>query len=320
MLSAPELQQVREHLMAATAVSVITHSSPDGDAIGSLLGLVSSLRKEYPQKFITAVCHSDIPGPFRFLEGSESVRREPEKESDLVIFLDCAEPKLTGFFETHPQLFVKDSRSINIDHHETNTHYGTMNIVIKEASSTAEILFSLLEGLQLPIAVETATCLLTGIYTDTGSLMHSNTTAAVCRALASLMRKGAAQQLMVQQVLRSSKLSTLRLWGRVLEKITITEEAGAVSAVTEEDFQATGAEFSELTNAIDYLNAIPGMRFSLILSEREGKVKGSLRTLRDDVDVAAMAKKLQGGGHRKAAGFSVPGKLTSEVRWKIVPN
>ena len=119
-------------------------------------------------------------------------------------------------------------------------------------------------------------------------------------------------------VFRTAKLSTLRLWGRVLEHITLTKEGGAISAITQGDFRATGAEYSELTGAIDYVNAVPGMRFSLILSERDGIVKGSLRTLRDDVDVAKMASKFSGGGHRKAAGFSVPGTLQPEVRWKVV--
>ncbi|MEK7137656.1 MAG: DHHA1 domain-containing protein, partial [Patescibacteria group bacterium] len=116
-----------------------------------------------------------------------------------------------------------------------------------------------------------------------------------------------------------SKISTLRLWGRVLEKISITEEGAAVSAVTAGDFRATGANFSELTGAIDYVNSIPGMKFSLILSERGGKVKGSLRTLRDDIDVSSLAQKFSGGGHKKAAGFSINGKLAEETRWKVIP-
>jgi phosphoesterase RecJ-like protein len=123
---------------------------------------------------------------------------------------------------------------------------------------------------------------------------------------------------MVEKVFRTAKVSTLRLWGRVLEKISISDEGGAISAVTKGDFAATGADASALTGAIDYLNAVPGMRFSMILSERDGKVKGSLRTLRDDVDVAAMASKFDGGGHKKAAGFALPGKLKPEVRWKVV--
>jgi phosphoesterase RecJ-like protein len=133
-----------------------------------------------------------------------------------------------------------------------------------------------------------------------------------------LLRSGARRQSIVTAVFRTAQLSTLRLWGRVLEKVTLTEEGGAISAVTEGDFRATGADYSALTGAIDYVNAVPGMKFSLILSERDGKVKGSLRTLRDDVDVSRMAGKFSGGGHRKAAGFALPGKLKPEIRWKVV--
>ncbi len=103
----------------------------------------------------------------------------------------------------------------------------------------------------------------------------------------------------------------------MLENISLTDEGAAVSALTEGDFRASGADYSELTGAIDYVNAVPGMKFSLLLAERQGKVKGSLRTLRDDVDVSAMAAKFKGGGHRKAAGFALSGKLKPEVRWKV---
>jgi phosphoesterase RecJ-like protein len=140
----------------------------------------------------------------------------------------------------------------------------------------------------------------------------------VYRTVAELSRAGGRRQEVVTKVFRTAKLSTLKLWGRVLEKISVTEEGGAISAVTEGDFRATGADHSELTGAIDYVNAVPGMRFSLVLHERDGKVKGSIRTMREDVDVSAMAGKFQGGGHRKAAGFSLPGKLQPEVRWKVV--
>ena len=160
--------------------------------------------------------------------------------------------------------------------------------------------------------------MVTGVYTDTGGLLHSNTKPDVYRTVARLLRAGARRQMIVTSVFRTAKLSTLKLWGRVLEKIAVTEEGGAISAVTEGDFRATGADYAELTGAIDYVNAVPGMRFSLVLSERDGKVKGSLRTLRDDVDVSAMAGRFSGGGHKKAAGFALDGKLKPELRWKVV--
>jgi len=215
-------------------------------------------------------------------------------------------------------LFNGTHKSIVIDHHPTNSKFGNVNIIEAKAASTCEIVVALADQLGWEIDSDTATCLLTGVYTDTGGLLHSNTTATVYKTVARLLRSGARQQEIVQAVFRTAQLSTLKLWGRVLEKITLTEEGGAITAVTEGDFRASGAHYSQLTGAIDYVNAVPGMCFSMILSEREGKVKGSLRTLRDDIDVSAMAGKFSGGGHKKAAGFSLPGKLQPEVRWKVV--
>lgn len=267
-------------------------------------------------------CVDPIPETFRFLPASERVEGPPDIASlspaeDAFVFVDSAEPKLTEMHETHPQLFDGSFLGVVLDHHPTNTMFSRINIVDATAASTCEIVVQLADMLSWNVDADVGTCLLTGVYTDTGGLLHSNTSARVYRTVARLLRAGARRQAIVTAVFRTAKLSTLRLWGRVLEKISLTDEGGAISAVTEGDFRATGADQSELTGAIDYVNAVPGMRFSLILSERQGKVKGSLRTMRDDVDVAAMASRFSGGGHKKAAGFALPGKLKPELRWKV---
>lgn len=321
-LAVPELSLATELLVNADPILCICHRNPDGDAIGSVLGIGLLLEQHFPDKTITFHCRDAVPEMFHFLPGAFRVQGPPLRplvgRNPLVIFVDCAEPKLTEMHETHPELFDGGIKTIVIDHHHKNPHFGTANFVEPQSASTCEIIVEMAEHLHWAIGSDIATCLLTGVYTDTGGLLHSNTTSNVYRTVAKLLRAGARRQEVVAAVFRRAKLSTLRLWGRVLEKITITAEGGAISAVTEGDFRATGADYSELTGAIDYVNAIPGMRFSLILSEREGKVKGSLRTLRDDVDVSAMAGKFSGGGHKKAAGFALPGKLQPEVRWKVV--
>lgn len=303
----------------AKRILVICHRNPDGDAVGSLLGIGLLLEQQYPAVRVRFHCVDPAPETFHFLPGVQRMEGPPQTEpGDLLVFVDCAEPKLTQLHETHPQLFDGSIPSVMFDHHPGNPSFGTVNVLVPEASSTCEIIAQFADLLHWEIRPDIATCLLTGVYTDTGGLLHSNTTATVYRTVARLLRAGARQQLIVSAVFRTAKLSTLKLWGRVLEKISVTDEGGAISAVTEGDFRATGADYAELTGAIDYVNAVPGMRFSLVLSERAGTVKGSLRTLRDDVDVAAMAGKFQGGGHRRAAGFSLAGKLQPEVRWNVV--
>ena len=319
MISRDTVTACADTLKTARRILVFCHANPDGDAIGSLLGMGLLLEQHYPSVTVMLICKDATPETLQFLPGVQRIQHDVVlKEGDSAVFLDSAEPKLTGFHESHATLFTTSTPSINIDHHPTNTNFATMNIIDPDAASACEIVVAFADALDWELTPDIATCLLTGVYTDTGGLLHSNTSVRVYRAVARLLRSGARQQEIVHAVFRTAKLSTLKLWGRVLEKISLTEEGGAVSAVTKGDFAATGADASELTGAIDYVNAIPGMRFSMILSERDGKVKGSIRTLRDDVDVAKMASKFDGGGHKKAAGFALPGKLTSETLWKVV--
>ena len=319
MVTKKDAEQAKELFAAAKRIHCICHRNPDGDAIGALLGMGLLLEKAFPEKRISFCCHDQPPETFMFLPSVGRIKGEPTlMDGDVLLFVDSAEPKLTEMHESQPKLFDGSFPAVNIDHHPTNTKYGTVNIIDPDAASSCEIVVSIADFLEWEIDADVATCLLTGVYTDTGGLLHSNTTVQVYKTVARLLRAGARQQAIVTAAFRTAKMSTLKLWGRVLEKISITEEGGAISAVTEGDFRATGADYSELTGAIDYVNAVPGMRFSLILSERDGKVKGSLRTLREDVDVSEMAGKFSGGGHKKAAGFAVSGKLKPEVRWKVV--
>ncbi|PIR48685.1 hypothetical protein COU80_03200 [Candidatus Peregrinibacteria bacterium CG10_big_fil_rev_8_21_14_0_10_55_24] len=319
MLVKHDTDRVRDLLAGAQRIVCVCHRNPDGDAIGALLGMGLLVERALPSCSVVFHCLDPVPETFHFLPAAQRVQQTCGwRSGDLVLFLDSAEPKLTGLHETHPELFDGTYPSIVLDHHPTNTRFGTVNIIVDGAASTCEIVVQLADALSWPIDGNIATCLLTGVYTDTGGLLHSNTTTMVYRTVARLLRSGARQQEIVRAVFRTARVSTLKLWGRVLEKISLTPEGAAVSAVTEGDFRATGAGYSDLTGAIDYVNAVPGMRFSLILSQRGDVVKGSLRTLRDDVDVSAMAGRFKGGGHRKAAGFSLHGTLMPEVRWKVV--
>ncbi|MCF7844675.1 MAG: DHH family phosphoesterase [Kiritimatiellales bacterium] len=318
-ISKQEADSALTHMLQAKRVVCICHHNPDGDAIGALLGMGLLLEGALKNIQIVMHCLDPIPDTFKFLPDVNRVQYSCDfREGDLFIFLDSAEPKLTGMDIDNPELFNGTYKSISIDHHPTNSRYATVNMIDPEAASSCEIVVVLADLLGWEMTSDIATCLLTGVYTDTGGLLHSNTKAGVYRTVARLLRSGARQQEIIKAVFRTASLSTLKLWGRVLENISITDEGGAISAVTEGDFRASGAHHSQLTGAIDYVNAVPGMRFSLILSERGGVVKGSLRTLRDDVDVSEMAGKFSGGGHKKAAGFSLPGSLKPEVRWKVV--
>ncbi|MBT3834913.1 bifunctional oligoribonuclease/PAP phosphatase NrnA [Candidatus Peribacteria bacterium] len=326
MLNVNQTSQLLTQMENSKRIVCVCHDNPDGDAIGSMLGLSLILKENFKDKEIISACKDQAPASFKFIKSVESIKNIINPQSgDLFFFLDSAEPKLISFHEIHPYLFSPETTkekgisTIKADHHPSGSEFGQINFLDPEAASTCEIVVDMMDAVDFKINTDAATALLTGIYTDTGSMMHSNTSQRVYRTSARLLRAGADQKKIVENVYRTTKPSSLRLWGKVLEKISITPEGGAVSAVTMSDFRSTGSHFSELNGAIDYLNSIPGMKFSMILSERDGKVKGSLRTLREDVDVSAMAQKFSGGGHKKAAGFSLDGTLEEERRWKVVP-
>jgi phosphoesterase RecJ-like protein len=315
----------RQNVDRATAIfhnakrlCCMCHRNPDGDAIGSLTAIAALLERQYPNTPVELYCVDPSPPTFHFVSSALRIRSDLQpRDGDAFVIVDCAEPHLTEYHELLPQVFDGTYPTVCFDHHYSNSQFATVNFIYPDISSTCEVLVGFCDFLGWEIDADIATSLLLGVYTDTGGLLHSNTSARVYRTVARLLRSGGRQQSVVKNVFRTAKVSTLRLWGRVLEKISVTSEGAAVSALTEGDFRATGADYSELTGAIDYVNAVPGMKFSMVLAERQGKVKGSLRTLRDDVDVSTMAQKFHGGGHRKAAGFSLSGKLKPEVRWKV---
>ena len=312
-----ELQKIDTLIKKSSRILIIPHKSPDGDTIGSALAMYQVLMRM--GKSVEIICYDSAPPEFAFLPNIEKIRKgEPSLNYDSYLILDAGATHLTGFHESHPDLFNKTLDVINIDHHQSNDFYGKYNIVDSNAASTTMVLYEILTALGYSIDRFTATCLLTGIYTDTGSFMHSNTRSDVLRVGARLLAKGADLRSISKEVFNTTKISTMRLWGRVLKNINQTPEGITMSVVKEKDFTDTGADYSEMSGVVDYINSVPGSEYSVILTEKAGKVKGSLRTLKNEVNVAEIAANYGGGGHTKAAGFTITGRLKKEIRWKVV--
>jgi bifunctional oligoribonuclease and PAP phosphatase NrnA len=316
-LDKKELRAVLEAINKAETILLISHKAPDGDTLGSSLGLYHTLLQMGKKPMVACV---DRPGSvYAFMPGIETVQQGiAHIDFDLVFILDAGATHLTGANILYPELFDKSREVVNIDHHPTNDFYGRYNVVVPTAPSTTMIIYQMLMDLELPIDRNTATCLLTGIYTDTGSFMHSNTTAESLRMAARLLAKGANIRSISKDIFNTTKISTMCLWGRVLRSIYRTSDGVTMSVVTQKDFDECGATYDEMTGVVDYVNSVPNSVYSVILTEKQGAVKGSLRTLKDDVDVSAIASNYGGGGHTKAAGFTVKGRLEKEVRWKVV--
>jgi len=311
------VEQIKQKIIGAKRILLIAHKNPDGDTIGSALAMhwyLTGLAKE-----VDVGCYNAAAEALLFLPGIHQVIHTfNESDYDLVISFDSADPKLSGFDKTYPEIFSNKDRHINIDHHPSNLYYAGINLVQTDCASTTQVLFYLFEHFKAIITRDIATCLMTGLYTDTGSFMHQNTTSDTLRVGSALLAHGADISSISKHLFTTKPVNQLKLWGRILTRAKRTKDDVIVSAIMETDLKELGSNKDHLSGAIEFLKYVPGIRYAKILSEEEGgRVKGSLRTIRDDVDVSAIASSYGGGGHVKAAGFSIPGKLEKEVQWKV---
>lgn len=306
-------------LSTAKRVLIGTHEHPDGDALGSSLAVLHALEA----KGIEATVY--IPDPaadfFEFIPGYERLTTEkPDVASyDTVILLDY-----TQLPRTHiEQEVLNHDRVITVDHHYDNTRKTSINLVVPEASATAHILFSLFFALDVAITPDIATCLLTGIFTDTGSFMHDSVTPDILQISSYLMQKGARLSHIAHETYQKKDLSGLRIWGRALSRILVSQKTGAsVAIITKEDLEQCGATLDDLSGVVSMLNALPDTSFAMLLVEYEyGKVKGSLRSEpQKGVDVSKIAKHLGGGGHKLASGFEIAGHIVKQDGiWRVLP-
>ncbi len=241
----------------------------------------------------------------------------------VIVVLDCSDTSRIGpLYEQNADLFY-ELPVVNIDHHPGNDYFGKVNLVDFTATSTAEILVSLIEALgqgKSLLDEDTATCLLTGIMSDTASFQNSNTTPKSFTVAAQLVAAGAHQQEIVRSVFKTKPLSTLRLWGKVLANIQEEKDECFVwSAVSTADIAEAGASAEETSGVIDdLLKSATGADFALLLSEREGMVHGTLRAIDKSVDVSQIAALFDGGGHVAAAAFDMPNTTLADSQQQIL--
>lgn len=311
------VSEIKQKIIAAEKILLIAHKNPDGDTLGSALAMFHYLKGL--AKNVTIASYNKPAEVLRFLPGAGQLVHEiNDQEYDLIFSFDSADPKLSGFEKTHPEIFSRKDRHISIDHHVSNLMYAGINLLVTQCASTTQILYYLFKTFKAIFTRDISTCLLTGLYTDTGSFMHQNTTAETLRVASDLAKFGADVVKISKNIFQTKPVNQLRLWGRVLSNAKKTKDEVVVSAITQTDLQELGADKDHISGAIEFLKYIPGIKYAEILSEEEGKVKGSLRTIRDDIDVSHIASEFGGGGHVKAAGFTISGRLEKEVQWKVV--
>jgi phosphoesterase RecJ-like protein len=300
---ATALDEIVEELQQASKMLVTTHENPDGDALGSLLAFDEMMRA-LGKDSVMFMSASNFPLPHEYQHlPLEHVQNAPPEDMDerIAVFLDC------GNIDRMPVDFLhrEGQHIVNIDHHHDNTHFGTVNLVVGDASCTAEILWELAHALDVEITPTMAEALYIALITDTGRFMYENTGARAHVMAAELIEAGVDVAAVYRQLYQDLPFPRLQLLSRALAGVRRFDDGRlTVSHLSRSDFGETGAIESDSEGVVDHLRSVEHTKVAVLirdLLDREGR-KVSLRSTDGQVDVSVIARSLGGGGHRQAAG------------------
>jgi len=316
MESSQTIKKIYTLISESHNILLISHRNPDGDTLGSTLALTRWLKKI--EKTYTIYCQNKPADFLSFLPDLELIKtKEPNLENyDLIIACDCADQEQAG-------LNLKNTKTpvINIDHHLTNTNYGDYNLVLPQVASTTVILFQLFTQNTINLDRHIATCLLTGLIGDTGNFSNLSTSGDSLEIASRLVAKGARIRDINRYLIKNKSVRTLKLWSRIFLRLNKNEELSlAWTVITLKDKEECKVDDQATEGISNFFNELADANFTLVLEEIiGGYVKGSLRTTTNTIDVSKFAKIMGGGGHQRAAGFRLKGKL-EEVGggWSIV--
>ena len=314
MSSLPTTKQTADPSAVAAAIRehdrflVTTHENPDGDALGSLLASKLALDQLGKESVMYLGGEAPLPAEYGFMPLEGLVRRLPADAGERVLLaVDCANESRIG---PDPEVLVSAPVVVNVDHHHDNTRFGTINLVVPDASSTGEVLRDVFRELDVRLTPEIAEALYIALVTDTGRFQYRNTTSKALRLAAELVDAGADVHRVFEGVYESVQFAKLKLLARALERAQIFEGGRlVVSYLLRNDFHEVGAAEPYSEGIIDYLRAVEGADMAALIRQPPRDTgpthRVSLRASSDEIDVSAIARASgSGGGHRQAAGFS----------------
>jgi len=295
-------KSIKERLQAARNILIVTHVRPDGDAIGSLLGLGLALQTAGKQ--VQMLLPDGLPNSFKYLPGSNQIKHVQKATPDLSIVVDCSDLKRVG-----KALDKYGAPDIVVDHHVTNGAFGKLNLIESDSPATATVLLAHMPAWGLSITPDVAANLLTGLITDTLGFRTLNTTAQSLRQAADLVDLGANLSSLYSLGLVRRTLPAARYWGVGLSNLQFTD--GIVwTALTLEDRTASGYSGNDDADLINVVSSIAEGLVSIIFVEQtNGSVKISWRTQDPNLDISQVAMMFNGGGHKAAAGADIPGEM-----------
>src|SRR5579859_3009779 len=302
-----DMRATVDALRANDRFLVVSHENPDGDSLGSLLATALALRQLGKDAVMYLSGDSPLPREYAFMPLDDVTRQVPDDVADRVLVaVDCAKADRIG---PDPGLLMDAKLKLDIDHHHDNSRFGDVNLIVAEASSTGEVLRDVFRELGVEITPDIAEQLYIALVTDTGRFQYTNTTPKALRLAAELVEAGADVHEVFQQVYESVQFAKLKLLARALERAQVLEGGRiVVSVLLRNDFSEAGAVEAYSEGIIDYLRAVEGSELAVLIREpprADGPTRRvSLRSSVDELDVSAIARRFDGGGHRQAAGFS----------------
>jgi phosphoesterase RecJ-like protein len=302
-----DLRAVAEALRSHDRFLIVTHENPDGDALGSLLAMKLGLEGLGKDIVTFLPGESGIPNDLSLLHLEGLQRTLPADAAERVLLaLDCANAARMG---AASELLDQVPLSIDVDHHHDNTRFGTLNLVVDEASSTGEIVAEILDELGVELTREIAEPIYVALMTDTGRFGYTNTTPEAHDLAARLLRAGVDPRRVFQEIYERVALAHLKLVGRAEERAAVYEGGRLIiSYLLRSDFAEFGVGEEYAEGIIDRLRAVDGTEMAAMIREPPeppgSPRRVSLRASHDEIDVSAIARKRGGGGHRQAAGFS----------------
>lgn len=303
---------LEDYLQDIKTMAVSGHIRPDGDCIGSVLGVYNYVRKYHPEIMIIPYLEP-IPGDFEFLPGAAKIKRANrfDKTSyDLFVACDCGDLSRLGDSGVY---FSNAKKTLCIDHHETNGSFADVNYVFPEASSACELVGQVIEHDR--IDKDIAECLYTGIVTDTGCFQYSCTHSSTMDFAGFLMDRGIDYSFIVDHVFFERSLKQLQMLGVAITNARVFLDGKVIgSFVTSEQMKQYDAAPKNMEGAVSTLRSVNGVEVALFMYPTEdGEYKVSARASTDTVDLSKLALEFGGGGHRRAAGFSLDGNDPSEM-------
>ena len=299
------LDNILEEIKKANSIVILTHESPDGDAIGSSLGMHMALKSIGKN---SDVILTEFPRTFNFLPGAKDVKQESDiKNYDLAITVDCADLKRVMANE----YFENAKKTIVIDHHGSNTMYGDINFVNPVSPACCEILAGMFEYFDINIDTEIGTCILTGIITDTGGFKYSSVTPETFEFTADLLRKGINVSEIYERVLETKTKANCELLKRSMDRLELLENGKvAFTYITKKDEEEVNAEPGDHEGIVEEGRSIEGVEVSVFIRQRddENVYKISMRST-GNINVSDICFLFGGGGHPKAAGALIQGTV-----------